>query len=103
MGSEERTGERLGPARPGQRASPAWPASVGHDVALHVFRGVGDLLDLSTRTQYEIELHPHRAIRDRKLVQYRPAGHDVIIVDCSALPHKPADAARHMKRYVVPD
>jgi hypothetical protein len=65
--------------------------------------GVGDILDLTSNVQYEVECHPKRHIRDRKLELYKRTGCEIIIVDCSRLPINLTEASGYLERFILPD
>jgi hypothetical protein len=64
--------------------------------------GVGDILDLTANVQYEIESHPKRNIRNRKLELYKRTGCEIIIVDCSKLPTDLNEVAEYLEKFIVP-
>lgn len=76
-----------------------------HDVASEwrVGNGYVDLVDRTTMTFYEIEFAASPKRRACKIDQYRTAGYEIIIVDCSKL-SKDIDTMRtYLDQFVVPD
>ncbi|MFA5771991.1 MAG: hypothetical protein WC974_04595 [Thermoplasmata archaeon] len=65
--------------------------------------GYVDIVDMTTRTMYELEFHVAPSVRNRKVELYRQAGYEIIIVDCSKLPSDLTNMARYLEQYVVPD
>ena len=63
--------------------------------------GVGDLLDLSARVQYEIEFNTHKYIREGKAEKYKNRGIEVIVVHCNKMPMDIKKAVKYLERYLV--
>jgi len=59
-----------------------------HEVATEwkVPNGYIDICDKSTNILYEIEFQPSLKFRSRKRRQYKIAGYEIKIIDCSKLP-----------------
>jgi len=76
-----------------------------HDVASEwrVGNGYVDLVDQTTRTFYEIEFSSSKKFRDRKIQQYRTAGYEIIIVDCSKLSKDIDKMKTYLSQFVIPD
>ena len=79
---------------------------LGHDVITEIEItgcGIGDILDLTTKVQYEIELDKSKQVRNSKIDLYRRTGTEIIIVDCHSMPIDIKELAKFLDPYIVPD
>jgi hypothetical protein len=76
-----------------------------HDVVTEfdLPNGVGDLLDVTTSTHYELEFQFKKHHRERKIAQYKRPGFEIIVINCDKLPTKYNALARELKEFIVPD
>jgi hypothetical protein len=65
--------------------------------------GQGDILDLTTNTQYEIETVNKKTYHQRRIEQYRRVGVDVIVIPTNKLSYDIKDRIRMLKQYIRPD
>lgn len=65
--------------------------------------GVGDLVDLHTNTQYEIELTHMKKVHKAKEQQYRRDGFEIIVVDCHKMPRDIREIGEFLEPYIIPD
>jgi hypothetical protein len=65
--------------------------------------GQGDLLDLTTNTQYEIETVNNRNYHKRRVEQYRRVGVDVVVIPTNKLPIDIKVKIKAIKQYIRPD
>jgi hypothetical protein len=65
--------------------------------------GQGDILDLTTNTQYEIETVNNRNFHKKRVEQYRRVGVDVVVIPTNKLPIDPKDKCRALKQFIRPD
>jgi hypothetical protein len=65
--------------------------------------GIGDLLDLSTRTtcQYEIETKIRSAKHKKKIQQYARKGLEIIIIFIPKLPKDEYERYKHLKDVII--
>ena len=65
--------------------------------------GIGDILDLNTMTQYEIETRNARPTLERYNEKYKQTGIELIIIQTKYLPTNITKRYRRLKKYIVPD
>ena len=80
---------------------------IGHDVDVEVDipgRGKADIIDYTTRIQYEVDGHHNKLYRTRKAKKYiRPGIRDVIIVPIHDLGNDINDIRKYVQDFIVPD
>jgi hypothetical protein len=77
---------------------------LGHDVICEfeiVGAGYGDLLDLTTNTQYEFETRNNPKYLRERLNQYVRKGVEVIIINVNKLPSDFSERYKALKEYVI--
>ncbi len=62
--------------------------------------GLGDILDLMTNTQYEIETVNNRNCHQKKVEQYRRIGVDVVVIPTNKLPTGLNNRYKVIKQYI---
>ena len=74
-----------------------------HDVATEwrVSNRYIDIVDKTTRTMYEIELHSSQKYRSRKFERYDIKGYEIIIVDCSKMPSDIDEMNKYIQQFIV--
>jgi hypothetical protein len=65
--------------------------------------GQGDILDLTTNTQYEIETVNNRNYHKRRVEQYRRAGVDVVVIPTNNLLKELKQKYNTLIHYIRPD
>ena len=65
--------------------------------------GIGDVLDLTTNTQYEIEISHGQANWNKRRNQYKQAGVDIIIVPTQKLSGNIKERYQQINAYIRPD
>ena len=79
---------------------------LGHEILTEVEItgcGIGDILDLTTNVQYEIELSHSKGVRNSKIDLYKRFGTEIIIVDCHNMPMDLKELVTFLDPYIVPD
>ena len=78
---------------------------LGHDVIseLELPGGYVDICDKTTFTIYELEFTQSRNWHAHKVDQYKTAGYDVIVIDCSKLPDDVFQMKMYLEEFIVPD
>jgi hypothetical protein len=79
---------------------------LGHEIATEVpipGLGVADIIDLTTNTQYEIELTHARAVRESKAEKYRRSGVEIIVVDGHDMPENIDELRKFIEPYIRVD
>jgi hypothetical protein len=76
-----------------------------HDVVTEFAlpNGVGDLLDVTTSTHYELEFNFKKHHRKSKIARYKRPGFEIIVINCDKLPTEYNDLAKQLKDFIVPD
>ena len=78
---------------------------IGHDVIGEFVipgLGVGDLFDLDTSVQYEIEFSGKK-IRESKAEKYKRTGVEIIVVNCNGMPTDIKDIQKFLDPYIIVD
>ena len=65
--------------------------------------GQGDILDLTTNTQYEIETVNNRNFHKRRVEQYKRIGVDVVVIATNKLPRYIKDKIEVIMQNIRPD
>ena len=65
--------------------------------------GRGDLFDLNTRVQYELETTDSKWYQRKANEKYMSIGHEVIVIDCSELPLDFYQIYMYLQQFVHPD
>ena len=79
---------------------------LGHDILTEIEItgcGLADVVDLTTSTQYEIELSGSKKVRNSKIEKYKRAGTEIIVVNCWKMPMDLNELMRFIDDYIVPD
>ena len=65
--------------------------------------GQGDILDLTTHTQYEIETSQRPSFHQKRVEAYRRLGVDIVIIPVAKLPKDIPARSKEIQRYLRPD
>ncbi|MCK4717145.1 MAG: hypothetical protein KAT70_00640 [Thermoplasmata archaeon] len=79
---------------------------LGHKVVTEFIipgMGQGDILDLTTSTQYEIETVNNKHYHQKRVAQYQRIGVDVIVIPTSKLPLDLKERYKAIQAYIHPD
>lgn len=65
--------------------------------------GQGDILDLTTKTQYEIETVNNHNYYKKRIEQYSRTGVDIVVIPTNKLPIYNKGKCKVLKQYIRPD